>query len=174
MQAAVKTDVTNLSQVLGSDTDCAARLSAMWEAADIHPHYPATTATVTELLRSGGGFDVTEQLLEDWARRGMVPDVVVRSSRYAWSPTNILTAAVQCDTWRRFIPLDPKHIHKLTGVELAEAQARAAGETAFDDLEMFDVNAFVQILARCDDRQVRETFAVALQTKLRSLGVLDK
>lgn len=167
-------DAPDINTVLGTVEDCAAKVAHLWRDADVHQHYPCSTETVAELLRSGGGFDVSVDLLQEWVRRGMVPDVPFRQGRFAWGPQNILTAAIQADTWRRFIPLDPRHLHKLTAVELAEAQANAAGGTAFDDLEKFDVQAFVQVLARCGDRQVRECFAVALQTKLRSLGVLDK
>ena len=167
-------DQPNMTAALGDESQCAERLRPMWNAADKHSHYPAATADVVELLRAGGGFDVSIELLEGWCRSGMVPDCKLRAGQFAWMPQNILTAAVQADTWRRWIPLDPKHIHKLTAVELAEAQANAAGETAFTDADTFDVNAFVEILARCDNHDLRQTFAVALKTKLRRLGVLDK
>ena len=167
-------DQPNMTAALGDEGQCAAKLAHFWRAADMHSHYPASTADVVELLRAGGGFDVSIELLEEWARRGMVPDVKLRAGQFAWTPQNILTAAIQADTWRRWIPLDPKHIHKLSAVELVEAQANAAGETAFTDADTFDVNAFVEILARCDNHDLRQTFAVALKTKLRLLGVLDR
>jgi len=127
-----------------------------------------------DLLRDGGGFDCSIELLENWIRSGMVPDVKMRHGKFAWMASNIVTAMVHCETWRRWIPLDPRHIHKQTAVELAEAEAVAAGSTAFEDLDVFDCNAFVHILAGCNDPNVRCTFAVALKTKLRNLGVLDK
>jgi len=168
------TDTPVLFAGLKDDADCAERLAPMWNAADIHSGYPASTDTVVELLRAGGGFDVSVELLEEWARRGMVPGCRLRSGRFAWTPVNIVTAAIQADCWRRFIPLDPRHVHRLTAVELAEAMAQAEGSTAFTDLDVFDCNAFVEILARCSDHDMRSTFAVALKTKLRALGVLDK
>ena len=42
------------------------------------------------------------------------------------------------------------------------------------DLATFDVNAFVEIISRCNDPAVRSTFATALKSKLRQLGVLDQ
>jgi hypothetical protein len=167
-------DAPNPTHALGDDAECLQRVLPLFTAADVHANFPASTATVAEVLRSGGGFDVSPELLEGWCRSGMVPDVALRSGRFAWSPRNVLTAAVQADTWRRWIPLDPRHIHKMTAVELAEAQAVAAGSTAFTDLDTFDVNAFVEILSRCNDHAMRQTFATAFKTKLRALGVLDK
>ncbi len=167
-------ETPDLNAALGDESECAAKLQGMWITADILPGYPATTSTTVELLRSGGGFDVSTDLLEGWVRSGMVPGVAIRAGRFAWSPQNILTAAIQADTWRRWVPCHPLHLHKMTAVELAEGQANAAGESIFHDLQTFDVNACVCVLASCDDPQMRRTFATALKTKLRSLGVLDK
>lgn len=164
----------DMTEALGDQAACAEKLRPLWIAADTHPHYPATTAAVVELLRCGAGLDVSAELLENWIRSGMVPSVRFWAGQFAWTPQNILCAAVQADTWRRWIPLDSRHLHKLTAVELAEAQAAAAGTTAFTDLDTFDVNAFVEILSRCHDENMRHTFATALKTKLRALGVLDK
>lgn len=165
---------TDISEALGSEDACIDRLAPVWKAADVLPFYPVPTENVVELLRQGGGLDVSVELLEGWCRSGMVPDCKLRSSQFAWTANNILTAAIQADTWRRWIALDPRHLSKLTAIELAEAQATAAGSTIFDDLKTFDVNAFVEVLSRCNDPAVRATFAVALKTKLRQLGVLDK
>ena len=164
----------DMNQALGDEDRCAERLAPLWRAADAFPHYPCTTPDVVELLRSGGGYDVSVELLEGWCRSGMVPDCKLRQGRFAWTATNILTAAIQADTWRRWVALDPRHIHKLTAVEIEEARAAAAGTTTFTDLATFDCCAFVEIISRCGDAAVRSTFAVALKTKLRQLGVLDQ
>ena len=165
---------TDISEALGSEESCIDRLAPIWRAADVLPFYPVPTETVVELLRSGGGYDVSIELLEGWIRSGMVPEVRLRSSQFAWSATNIVVAMIQADTWRRWIALDPRHIHKLTAVEIEESRASAAGTTTFTDLATFDCCAFVEILSRCNDPAVRATFAVALKTKLRQLGVLDQ
>ena len=176
MNTTPTSDAPDMTAVLGDEDRCAERLAPIWRAADVLPFYPVPTATVVELLRSGGGLDVSEELLEGWCRSGMVPDCKLRQGRFAWTATNILTAAVQSETWRRWIALDPRHLSKLTAVELAESQANAAGSTVFSDLGTFDVNAFIQVLSRCNDPDVRHTFAVALKSKLRSVapGVLDQ
>ena len=165
-----------IAATLAPAAESEARLAPLWRAADVLPFYPCTTENVVELLRQGGGFDVSVELLEGWIRSGMVPDCKLRQGRFAWTATNILTAAIQADTWRRWIALDPRHLSKLTAVELAESQANAAGSTVFSDLGTFDVNAFIQVLSRCNDPDVRHTFAVALKSKLRSVapGVLDQ
>ena len=165
---------TDISEALGSEESCIDRLAPIWRAADTFPHYPCETSDVVELLRQGAGLDVSAELLEGWIRSGMVSDCKLRQGQFAWTATNILTAMIQADTWRRWIALDPRHLSKLTAIELAEAQANAAGSTIFDDLKTFDTNAFIEVLSRCIDANVRATFAVALKTKLRQLGVLDK
>ena len=176
MNTTPTSDAPDMTAVLGDEDRCAERLAPIWRAADVLPFYPVPTATVVELLRAGAGLDVSVELLEGWIRSGMVPDCKLRQGRFAWTATNILTAAIQADTWRRWIALDPRHLSKLTAVELAESQANAAGSTVFSDLGTFDVNAFIQVLSRCNDPDVRHTFAVALKSKLRSVapGVLDQ
>ncbi len=164
----------DMNQALGNEDACIERLAPVWKAADVLPFYPCSTENVVELLRQGGGFDVSAELLESWCRSGMVCDCKLRQGQFAWTAQNILTAMIQADTWRRWIALDPRHLSKLTAVELAEAQANAAGSSVFSDLGTFDVNAFIEVLSRCGDANVRATFGIALKTKLRSLGVLDK
>lgn len=168
-----QTTTPDLAQALGDESECMTKLAHMWQQADVLPCYPATTTTVVELLR-GNGFDVNADVLENWIRTGMVPGVQIRAGRFAWSAQNILTASIQADTWKRWIPLHPRHIHRMSAVELAEAQAGAVGETAFTDLDTFDVQAFTVMLERCNDPQLRHVLAVGLRSKLKSLGVLDK
>ena len=104
----------------------------------------------------------------------MVPNVSMKAGQWGWSSHNVVVAATHAETWRRWIILAPRHIHKLTAMELMEAEANAAGSTAFTDGDTFDVNAYVEVLSRCEDSDMRHAFAVALKTKLRNLGVLDK
>lgn len=170
----VKSDTPDMTEALGDQESCADKLAGMWKAADQLPGYPVKTDDVVFLLRTGGGYDVSAELLEGWIRSGMVPDVATPCGQFAWNAQNILCAATHSDIWRRFIPMDPRHIYKLTAIELTEAVANAAGSTAFTDLETFDVNAFIEVLQRCEITEMRQTFAVALKTKLRRLGVLDK
>ena len=164
----------DMNQALGGEDACIERLAPVWKAADVLPFFPVPTENVVELLRQGAGLDVSAELLEGWIRSGMVPEVRLRSSQFAWTATNIVVAMIQADTWRRWIALDPRHLSKLTAIELAEAQANAAGSSVFSDLGTFDVNAFIEVLSRCGDANVRATFGIALKTKLRQLGVLDK
>ena len=163
----------NMNQALGDEDRCAERLAPIWRVADTFAHYPCATETVVELLRAGGKFDCSHELLEGWCRSGMIHDCKLRQGQFAWTAQNILTALVQLDTWRRWL-LCPEHISKMTAVEIEESRASAAGTTTFTDLATFDCCAFVEILSRCNDPAVRSTFAVALKTKLRSLGVLDQ
>ena len=166
-------DPQTLSDVLDDDVECAVRLMPLWAQAKLQSDYPAATEHVANLFR-GCGFDCSLELLENWCRSGMVPNAKIRAGQFVWFPKNIVTAWIQLESWRRWLPLSALHLHKMTAVELLEGEARLAGTTAFEDLAMFDANAFVRILADCDNRDLRQTFAVALQTKLRNLGVLDQ
>lgn len=164
----------DITEVFGDETKCEERLDPLWKLADEIGCYPASTADVVCVLRKGGGFDVSLELLENWVRSGMVPNVSMKAGQWGWSSQNVVVAATHAETWRRWIILAPRHIHKLTAMELMEAEANAAGSTAFTDGDTFDVNAFVEVLSRCEDSDMRHAFAVALKTKLRNLGVLDK
>jgi hypothetical protein len=156
------------------DVTCAASLAERWRAADLPPTYPATSDTVADLLR-GCGYDISAELIADWARRGVVPDVPMQAGRRAWGPRHIATAFALCETWRRWQPNHPRHLHKATAVELAEWQAQAiTGRSAFDDLDQFDARALVLMLERVAEPDMRHVIAVALLSKLRALGVDDK
>lgn len=165
-------ETPDLNQALGDETTCIAKMRQMFRNADMLPAFPMSTERVVELLRENG-FDVSITILENWIRSGMVPNVRLRSGQFTWAAQNVLAAAIHADTWKRWIPLHPKFIHRLSAVELAEAQAGKAGETAFTDLDTFDIQAFTVMLERCDDPQLRHVLAVALRTKLKQAG-LDK
>ena len=81
-------DTPNLDEAIGGDSECAAKLQPIWRAGDIHTSYPASTDTVVELLRSGAGMDASVEMLEEWARRGMVPGVRMRSGQFSWTAHN--------------------------------------------------------------------------------------
>lgn len=166
------TEPPQLFEGLRSDEDCVSRLDHLWPLADCHPHYPCGTATAVELLRANGN-DVTAELIEAWATRGMIPSVQQRDGCFAWGPRDIYAAVTSADLWRRWLPC-AKHVHRMSAVELAELQANAAGSTAFSDLAVFDCCAYVELLARTADPDVRRTLATALKTRLRQLEVLDK
>ena len=81
-------DTPNLDEAIGGDSECAAKLQPIWRAGDIHTSYPASTDTVVELLRSGAGMDASVEMLEEWARRGMVAGVRMRSGQFSWTAHN--------------------------------------------------------------------------------------
>jgi hypothetical protein len=72
--------------------------------------------------------------------------------------------------------MHPKHLHKMTAVELAEMQASEEGTTAFTDLDVFDLPAFLVMIERSDDSKLRHVLVTALKTKLEqaSPGILSK
>lgn len=156
-----------------SENECASRLSQMWRDADIHSHWPTNTKTVVELLREGGGYDVTAELLDHFARSGQLGTVRLRGGQFEWIPSIVLRAAALCDASRRWIPLHQKHIHKMSGVEVAEAQAAAVGETVFNDLDQVDCRSLLGLICspHADDREFRQILATAVLTKLRKAGV---
>ena len=58
-----------------SEAECAGRLAGMFSAADVHAHWPMDTEEVSEVLRAGGAYDVTTELLDSWARSQSVESV---------------------------------------------------------------------------------------------------
>lgn len=168
-------DTPKLVDAIGSQPECMARVQPLFSAADVPFHTDATTAEVSEVFRYAG-YDASVEVLENWIRSGMVPGVQLKGGRFAWTPKDIVVALVHCDTWRRFIPLHPAHIHKQSATELAEQMASKEGGTAFTDLEVFDVQAFLVMLERSTDANMRNVLATALRTKLRQIDprILDK
>ena len=164
------TDEINVLEL--SEEECASKVAPFWNDADVHSHYPAVSKSVCEILREGAGLDVTDELLETWARSKQVGQVAVRHGKFAWSPSNILRAAALANASRRWIPLHTKHVFKLTAPELAEAQAAELGETIFTDLDSVDFRSLVGVIQNTNEPELRAVLCVALQTKLKQAGIV--
>ena len=154
-----------------SEAECASRLSGMFRDADVPQHWPARTSVVAEVLREGGAFDVNHELLESWARSGSVGRVKIHGGGFSWTPGNMLAAAALANSSRRWF-LDPKHVPKMTGVELAELQARAVGESVFSDLSDVDIQTLIGVIANTEDGELRNTLSLGLLAKLRADGAI--
>ena len=156
-----------------NEAECASRLAGMWTEADIHPHWPADSREVAELLRAGGGYDVTVELLETWARSKQVPNVKIRNGRFEWIPSNVMLAATLANVTRRWIPLHPKHIHQMTGSEVAMAHAAKVGETIFSDIDSVDCRSILGLIAgqHGNDQDFRSILVTAVLAKLKLAGV---
>lgn len=154
-----------------TEADCKEILSGMFQAADVHPNWPASTKEVAEVLRSGGAYDVSVVLLESMARSASVGSVPIRAGKFAWTPGNVLAAAGLANASRLWL-LDSKHIAKMTAVELAELQARAVGESVFSDLDDVDIQTLVGVISNTEDRELRSTLCCGLVAKLRHDGVI--
>lgn len=163
----------NQPQQIGdlTENDCSSRLAGMFIAADVHQQWPMGSDEVAEVLRSGGKYDVTMDLLESWARSQSVGRVEIRSGKFAWTPGNMLAAAALANASRLWL-LDATHIAKMTGAELAELQARAVGETIFSDLADVDIRSLIGVISGTADKDLRTTLCLGLVAKLRHDGVL--
>ena len=153
------------------ESECAERLASMWVAGDIIPFWPAATADVVELLRAGGGFDVNQEWLETCARSQQVGLVRIHGGKFSWAPSNVLRASALCNASRRWIPMHPAHVHKMTAPELAELQAAAVGQTIFSDIDSVDVRSLIGVISNTNDPGLRSVLCVALQTKLKKAGI---
>ena len=154
-----------------SESECADRLAPMWTRGDIIPCWPATTADVVELLRAGGGFDVTPELLDTWARSQQVGLVKIHGGRFSWQPSNVLRACALCDASRRWIPMHPQHVSKVSAAELAELQAAAVGQSIFTDMDTVDFRSLIGVIANTNDAGLRNVLCVALRSKLKQAGI---
>ena len=83
MEIQMPTDEINVLEL--SEEECASKVAPFWNDADVHSHYPAVSKSVCEILREGAGLDVTDELLETWARSKQVGQVAVRHGKFAWS-----------------------------------------------------------------------------------------
>ena len=155
-----------------SEAECSARLAGMFRDADCHQHWPAQTDEVCEVLRSGGKYDVSPELLESWARTQSVGRVGIHSGRFAWTPGNMLAAAALANAARRWL-LDAKHISKMTGAELAYLQAASIGENLFSDLQDVDIQTLCGVIAGCEDKDLRSTLCLGLVAKLRHDKIIE-
>ena len=160
---------------LTSEEACAQHLAGMWSQADILCHWPCHADEAVELMR-GAGYDCNIKLLESWCRSGQIGTPKVRASRFELNPTNVFAAIGLCEVSRRWIANDGRHIHKMTAIELAEQQAQALGESVFQDSDQVDCKSLIGVLAgrNGQDPEFRSMICVALATKLRTLGVLDR
>ena len=163
----------NQPQQIGdlTENDCSSRLAGMFNDADVHMAWPVDTATLAEVLRSGGAYDLTAEVLENWARTKSVGVVPIQSGRFAWSAGNALAAAGLANASRRWL-LSSKHIAKMSGAELASLQANALGECLFSDLEEVDLQTLIGVIAGCEDKDMRSTLCLGLVAKLRKDGVI--
>lgn len=155
-----------------SEADCVARLASLWTAADVHSHYPCDSSTVVEVLRNGGAYDVSLELIESWARSKSVGHVPIRAGKFDWYPSNMLACAALANASRRWL-LDGRHIPKMTAAELAELQARAVGESLFTELDEVDLQSLIGVISNTDDRDLRSTLCLGLLAKLRKDGVIQ-
>ncbi len=155
-----------------SESECAARLRGMFQAADVHQNWPLDSSEVVEVLRVGGAYDVTLPLVESWARSQSVGRVHIHSGKFSWSPWNMLAAASLANASRLWL-LDGKHVTKMTGPEIADLQARAIGESLFSDLEDVDLRSLIGVIAGTDDKDLRSTLCLGLVAKLRKDGVIQ-
>lgn len=149
-----------------TESECGTRLAGMFRAADVQMRFPIHSDEAAEVLRNGGAYDVSLELLESWARSASVGRVDVRSGRFQWSAGNVLAAAALANAARRWI-LDSKHIAKMNAIELAELQARAVGESVFCDLDDVDIQTLIGVIAGSDHAEQRSTLCLGLVAKLR-------
>ena len=155
-----------------SEAQCAHRLAGMFADADVPQQWPADSETIVTVLRHGGAYDVSLELLESWARSQSVGRVSIRSGTFAWGPGNMLAAAALANASRLWL-LDAKHIHKMSALELAELQARAVGQSVFTDLDAVDIRSLIGVISSTDDGALRSTLCLGLLAKLRKDGVLQ-
>ncbi len=166
MQTESQTTVGDLTEA-----ECSARLAGMFQDADVHQQWPMDSAEVSEVLRSGGAYDVNVGLLDSWARSKSVGCVKIRSGKFSWTPGNMLAAAALANASRRWL-LDSKHVAKMTACELADLQARHVGESLFTDLEEVDIQTLIGVIAGSDDKDLRSTLCLGLVAKLRKDGAI--
>jgi len=170
---AMETLMNTTETVVGelSEADCAARLAKLWNEADVHSFYPCDSSTVVAVLRDGGRYDVSTELLEAWARSKSVGTVAIRSGKFEWHPSTMLAAGALANASRLWL-LDGIHFSKMTGCELADLQARAVGQSLFSDLDDVDIRSLIGVISNTAEREQRSALCCGLIAKLRKDGVI--
>ena len=144
----------------------------MFRDADVPQQWPMETATVVEVLREGGSYDISVTLLEQWARSQSIGKLAIRAGRFEWKPSHMLTAAALANASRLWL-LSDKHVPKMTGPELADMQARAAGDSLFSDVADVNIRSLIGVIASTENRELRSTLCLGLIAKLRHDGVIE-
>ena len=155
-----------------SELECCSRLASMFSAADVHAHWPMDAREVCEVLRAGGAYDVSVDLLDSWARSESVGRVGIHSGRFSWTPGAMLAAAGLANASRLWL-LDAKHISKMSAAELADLQCRQIGESLFTDLDDVDVRSLIGVISSCNDPEQRSVLCLGLVAKLRKDSVIS-
>ena len=155
-----------------TESQCSARLASMFQDADVHPIFPMKTEEVSGVLRAGGSYDVSVDLLNSWARSESIGRLRIHSGRFEWSAANMLAAAALANASRLWL-LDAKHISKMTGAELADLQCRQIGESLFSDLDDVDVRSLIGVISSCNDPEQRSVLCLGLVAKLRKDSVIS-
>ena len=155
-----------------SELECCSRLASMFSAADVHAHWPMDAREVCEVLRAGGAYDVSVDLLDSWARSESVGRVGIHSGRFSWTPGAMLAAAGLANASRLWL-LDAKHISKMSAAELADLQCRQIGESLFTDLDDVDARSLIGVISSCNDPEQRSVLCLGLVAKLRKDSVIS-
>jgi hypothetical protein len=147
-------------------------LRAIGKAAGIKLDWPCNTQAAL-ILADLAGYAADRSALDYCLLRGYCPKPRKDSKQYqyVWNESDVVAFLDALESLRRFKPLHPCHVHKLTPSELAahhvEHAKLASAASAFNAMSE---NELVNLLAASEDAEQRKMLAAALKKKL---GILD-
>ena len=135
----------------------------------IEADYPTSTANVIKLLTNAEYLVDVAAINDLMARERIIPPKM-RAGRREWLAMDVVELLAQLEHDRRWMPLSPKHHHKLTRWEL-HRQLAAAGQAppVFTDIEKFSIEELLRLMIEAEQREVREMLWTAINIKLDGL-----
>lgn len=132
--------------------------------------FPCNTQTAL-ILADLAGYAADRPALDYCLLRGYCPKPRKDRNQYVWNESDVVAFLDALESLRRFKPLHPCHVHKLTPSELADHHVEfaklASAASAFNRMNEVEL---ISLLVASEDVEQRKMLAAALKKKL---GILD-
>lgn len=145
-------------------------LRAIAKAAGTNIDFPCNTQTAL-ILADLAGYAADRPCMDYCLLRGYMPKPRKDRNQYIWTESDVVAFLDALESLRRWKPLHPCHVHKLSPDELAAHHLEFAKlksvASAFNAMNEVEI---INLLVASEDPEQRKMLAAALKKKL---GVLD-
>ena len=137
-------------------------LAAAWKAAGLRPQYPCSTVHALSLVKLMG-YSADNAAIGYCIQRYMDAPKK-QGGQFQWEESDVIAFADCLERLRRWVPLHPSHVHKLTPDEYASAHVEAAKKkAALEAFTQMHPNELINLLVACEEKETREMLAFALK-----------
>lgn len=152
-----------------SESKAAESIAPFWTNADIHPGYPASTATVVKLM-SEAEYECTADTVAEFLRKGYLTGLPTRDGQFKWRASDIAAFATGLESRRRWRWDSKMHAAKWCAFEIQYHMARAAGlDHPFEDLDKCTVEDLLLLIVKADQEHIRQGIRLILAIKLKEV-----